>query len=142
MPSAEQLSPADLVTYAQILHAPATTYADLVALLQGPVNQLLPHKAVVLAIGQERVGQIVLLHYASIGFPAEDQAELERQFATAQRGTLTHWIKTLEPIVVDYQNPPAFLTDFEMQEHRLYQLDCIAGHGQLDLSHSSGSYFS
>jgi DNA-binding CsgD family transcriptional regulator len=135
------LSEQDVAKWAAALRCIPTHADDWVAWVEGPVRAFFPFQRLFMACGVLVAGEIQLQHVRASGHGADYLVQLAKTFELRQRGSIAWWLTNRQPFYIDPSNPAPFVSPFELDEIRTFNLVNVAGHGVLNPAANAGTYF-
>lgn len=122
--------------------AMCTSEAAFMQLVRHHVRPLLPHGAMLAAVGQVAMNELHIQHVVSVDYPADGIAALQRRVGLGERRALASWLADREPLLLRLPDDGPRLSALERDEFERLALGRVAAHGVLDTASLAGSYFS
>lgn len=109
---------------------------------EGPLRRFFPFEKALLVQGELIAGEIRMSHWINSGHETRYLQQIAMSFELSQRGSVRWWLANQQPFGIDPACPDAFVTAFEVEEIRNFELGRIAAHGVINIKANAGSYFS
>ena len=141
-PAAYRFPQSTLDSWAEVLADLPQDRADLLPWIEGPLRNFFGFRRLFCAYGELTAGQIRLQSWLASGHHADYLEQLHKTFEVAQRHSLSTWLMTRRPFLIEPIHARGNASDFELDEIRQFGLGNVAAHGILNLRSNAGSYFS
>jgi DNA-binding CsgD family transcriptional regulator len=136
------LSTDDYARWCEALEAQPHAPQDLMPRITKELRQFFPHEKLFMAYGELVAGQIKTTHWLAIGYEAAYLEAVAQRFELDTRGSLQWWLMNRQPFFIDPNDPPPFVSAYELEEITALGLKNVAAHGVLNIRANAGTYFS
>lgn len=116
--------------------------SDFALIARTSARELLPHTALIAALGRVDLEHLEILHLTAVDYPAAGVAALSRVSNVRERPALMHWLRSREPMVLEPGDNTGLMSELERHEIASLGLGRVAAHGVIDIASRSGSYHS
>ena len=115
---------------------------DFITLSRSAARALLPHTALIAALGRVDLDHLEILHLIAVDYPTAGILALRRASHIRERPALMRWLKGRQPLILDVDSDAGKMSELESSEIANLGLGRVAAHGVVDITSRSGSYLS
>ncbi|MFM9901709.1 MAG: helix-turn-helix transcriptional regulator [Polaromonas sp.] len=136
------LSESDLRRWVDAITSQPTMPSEFLPWVETKLRDFFPYSCLFMAHGELVAGQIKTTHWLASGHEPQYLQQLATTFELKHRGSLQWWFENRRPFTIDPAAPPAFASQLEVEEIKIFNLRNVAAHGVLNSRSNAGTYFS
>lgn len=116
--------------------------ADFQAIVTSLVRPLFPHRSLLAVIGRIDFEHLEIQRIVSVDHPLLHLTRLSSTMTMRDRPVVAHWLKSMEPLVLQLPDDRHLMSEQEAEEIETFQLGKLGVHGVVDFQARTGCYFS
>lgn len=120
--------------------ASCSTEHDFQSLVRTFARLLLPHVALLAVVGRVDLQHLEMRAVVAVDHPAEHLATLAPVMATRDRPVVDHWLRHMQPLVLQLPDDAPLMSPREVDEIQTYRLGRLGIHGVIDIEARTGIY--